>query len=283
MEKKFNSSFYFQTTFDCNLACAHCFQGSGPNKEHTTISEENFEKVINHLPEDNILLCLTGGEIFKEIDNLWNYLKIIKDKNKQRKSKEKIKIDVQTNGFWATNILTTKEILSELKKYSIRGIDLTSDDGYHFKSGLDKKVIENIEEVNKKYSFIPELEIRGAGGTIFPAGRGKNIIDKTNFYFPPHWGESCKKVFEGEKTLTIDPKGNTYMCCFNMYKLPGNIIENSYDKIISMAKEDPILNKLNDRGIKGVAKLFDIKNKEIEKSVRKHGPCGLCAKLNDLI
>lgn len=290
------SNIYFQTTYDCNLKCAPCFQNSGPGKKHTTISLENFEKIIEHFPEDEIKLCLTGGEIFKDIDRLWKYLEIIKNKNEQMQNslhkslgiqttngqrKNIIETYIQTNGFWgAKNDSEIKGILEKLKGFGVDELDITSKDLYHLQEGFKHDYIYNIEEVNFYHKILSKIKIRGIPlkENIFPKGRGKNNFDKENF--KKNW-TYCEGSLR-KKTISIVPNGNVYMCCYEMYQIPGNIIEEPLDEMIYRAKEDPILKILNDEGISGVAKLQGMKQSEIDAISKKHGNCGLCAKLNGL-
>jgi sulfatase maturation enzyme AslB (radical SAM superfamily) len=268
---------YFQTTYDCNLKCAHCFQDSGPHRKDTTISLENFKKVIENLPEEKITLQLTGGEIFKNEKSFWNYLNIIKNINEARKNT--IDINVQTNGFWGNREdYEIKEILHALNRFDVKYLDITSNDKYHLNAGLKLDIPRKIINLNLKNKIIKEDNLRGVYDdyNIFPVGRGKNI---SKYFYNNR--EDCKRVID-QKDFTIDPYGNVYMCGFNLYKLPGNIINDPLEDVIKKAKKDPILQKLNSEGIIEVAKYKGMSSENIEKLVSGHGKCGLCAKLNNL-
>lgn len=269
---------YFQTTNDCNLSCAHCFQNSGPGKKHTTLSESDFKKVIRHLPWDRNYLALTGGEIFKDISRLWNYLEIVKNENELRKNP--ISVNLQTNGFWGNKSDSEiHKIFNKLEKYEVEKLDITSRDKYHEQAGFNFEVLDRIEKISKKY-LITDVKIRGAGpeSKIFPKGRGKNISDKLNFKAS---FDDCKGNLNS-RSFTIDTDGTVYMCCFNIYALPGNIIEEPLEEIIERAKKDEIIQALNKKGIKGIARLEGMEKRDIRSEIEKSGECGLCAKINNL-
>ncbi len=271
------SIIYFQTTNDCTGNCRHCFQNSGPGKEHTTISQENFSKVIDHLPKNIVELELTGGEIFKDRPTLYGYLKRIKDINEIRENK--IIVEVQTNGFWAENNFIVENELEKLSRFGVTALHITSKDPYHFEQGIKKEYLERIESINKKFGFLDDVCIFESGD-IFPKGRGKNVINAKTFYYSQDL--ECKGSLNNNY-VTINFDGAVYMCCFNLFRLPGNIIEDSLEIIIEKAKEVPTLKALNAQGIKGLAKLIEIPNTIINRRIQKYGECGYCAKLNRLI
>mgnify|MGYP005631358897 FL=1 len=247
------------------------------------MNAEDFESVIEHLPKNGTRLNLTGGEIFKNMNLLWNYLEIIQESNKGRGEENQIVQVLQTNGFWGNQSQNKiKEILKKLQKFEVKKLDITSEDRYHREEGLKTQYLENIGKANKLGKYVPTIGFRGAGETknIFPAGRGQDILDKENFKY--NMGSDCKGELN-DGSPTIDPFGNLYMCCFNMYQLPGNIIYEPIEDIVKRAKGDRELRRLNSYGIRSVARLNGMEEKEIRSIAEKHGDCGLCAKLNDLI
>lgn len=273
------SQIYFSVTKNCNLSCNHCFQSASPNRRDTTISKDNFIKVIDNFPKHEVGLILTGGEVYSIKNQFYDFLRIINKSNDSRK--EKIETTVQTNASWATSSKRIEKVLGELQEFGVKELDVTSNDEWHYAQGIKEENLDLIEKINEREKYLEDIYMRGAGEThkIFPKGRGKNIALKENMMINYTYCENS--LYTGN--VNINPKGEVYMCCFGIYRLPGKIINNPLEKILKKGFNDRVLNGLNNGGIKEVAKIKGMKAKKIKKEVERHGNCGLCAKLNGLI
>jgi hypothetical protein len=267
---------YFSITNNCNLECGHCFQSSGPKQP--SIALEDFKKVIDNLPKKKIDLTITGGEVFTKKKLLYEGLSYLKKKNK---IKERFNVNVQTNGFWATTKKRIREILTDLADFGVTYLDLTSDDKYHFQQGLDPekldRIIEEASDLDVPYGLSP----RGATyRNILPAGRAKKL-PRAHFSTPYGLKDlTCEDCFE-DYDLSVNRKGLVSMCSFDLFPLPGNVIEEPLVNIVRRARKNELLSKVNDKGYRGMAYYFGMSSSEISKGVRKYGNCGFCSRLYD--
>lgn len=260
---------YCVMTENCNLSCDHCYMSAGPKKRHTTVSSENFQKMLEHLPLTRTRIALTGGEIFTVEDSLRNYLELIEIENKKRENKNRINIQVQTNGFWLKRG-NACDILQYLREKRVTDLDISSDDRYHEKQGLrlDPKL------VNLARSYIPEVSVRGVGN-VLSIGRAYGA---NNTYSLDSW--LCKNANRGRNSdVTVRNDGKVYPCCFPIFEYSGNIFEEPLINILDRAKEDPRLRVLNNYGFRGIALADGAKSIELEKLILKRGTCGACAEL----
>ena len=269
---------YFVTTRNCNLKCRHCYLEAGPGNLDTTISPENFKAAVGNLPKESIDLCLSGGEVFTIEDKLFSYLESIQEENIERKYKgqELITSGVQTNGCWATDDKKIKSTLVDFASLGVKYLDIASDDEYHRNQGINIKNIESLKKQAKDSGFFKFVYLRGANNqSIMPLGRAKKM----------HVGEKYVSLmpvcqnFLYQQLYTIREDGKVYPCCFCLHPLPGNIIEEPFDDIISKTEKDERLNMLNSGGIRQLALHDGCKENKVEKMIMSYGECGSCARL----
>ncbi|MFH0893795.1 MAG: radical SAM protein [Bacteroidota bacterium] len=133
-----------QLTHHCNYSCIMCEKSSQDESMYTKNVQEMDFKVLEDLLRKNAktisVLRLTGGEpfMYSGIDKLINLLNELK-----------IKYSILTNGF-----LLTEERIKKLLKNCFEisfSIDSADEEMYSYirKNGNLKKVIENIEYINK--------------------------------------------------------------------------------------------------------------------------------------
>lgn len=274
MEKPF---LYFVITRNCCYECRHCYIEAMPGLKDTTIEEKDFRKTIRHLPKVSLDLMLTGGEIFTIKDTLYSYLDYISYDNIKRKKRNQgpISIDLQTNGYWATSDERIENVLEELHDFGVTMLDITSYDRYHLEQGADLKNIRQLVELAGDSEFFDEVLLRGTSRSLLAhLGRAK----KMNLRFSDMRTGSytyCKHSLDDYR-LSMSQDGNVYACCFQMFPLPGNVIQEPLVNIVRRARKDPILMSLNKKSIKGFAREHGWSKKDIKALIRKNGECGFC-------
>ena len=83
-------SIYWVFTHNCNLRCAHCYNFSQPGA--TTITREQADAVLDHLPAKANRFILSGGEPLVELDLLLYLLQ------RGRAKYPGARVSIQTNG-----------------------------------------------------------------------------------------------------------------------------------------------------------------------------------------
>jgi MoaA/NifB/PqqE/SkfB family radical SAM enzyme len=274
---------YFVTTLNCSNSCGHCYLAAGPGKKDTTISLPDFKSVIDHLPKSNIELNISGGEVFTIKDSLYAFLEYVKGEN-QRPARanygdaRKIHVTVQTNGFWAKNPDIVHKTLKELVELNVTRFDISSLDKYHKAAGIDMERPMLLRKIASDSNYFNMLFFGGASRdkkNLLPIGRAKEFrVPLSDLYcdFQPY---DCEDFLK-ERKLTIREDGSVYACCFSQFKLPGNIIEDSYNHIHQMAAGDARLRALSRGGIRGLALRDGFERKDVDESIESLGNCGFC-------
>lgn len=238
---------------------------AGPGNRDKTISEEDFAKAVDNLtlPRGEYFdLTLTGGEIFT-LPNLYNYLDIIKD------SKKEIRLTLQTNGFWGEKSMI-KSHLEKLVNYNISEFDISSEDRWHREQGHKFQHGTNILHNKGKYWAV---FIRGADRMVMPVGRAKPKSVKE--YKKYDCFETCKN----NDGLTINWKGQVSLCCYGLFKLKGNLIEQPLSEIIKKNRGDEVLKRIKSRGVEEIARFYKVSEKNINEKIKSLGVGGFCAYL----
>ncbi|MBL7100561.1 MAG: radical SAM protein [Nanoarchaeota archaeon] len=263
----------FVLTRKCNLRCGHCYIEGGPEHANTTISEENFKRIIDHLPNKRINLVLTGGEVFTIKDKLFNFLTYIKSINKDRKEKNQIDVTVQTNAYWAKNEKMMESNLSDLSSLGVKSLDVTSDDPNHFEEGIDPDSLKRLDETLFSSEFFDDYIIRGVSLTeSVPLGRAKGKI-------PEKCNRHLKCIYAIKSgSITIREDGKVYPCCYSIFPIKGNLIEQPLTKILKQSRRDKRLAALNRGGIKKLALVDGYSKKNLEKLISEYDECGFCMK-----
>jgi pyruvate-formate lyase-activating enzyme len=116
----------FRFTHHCNIACRHCYNGSGPHLKAQRIPLEPMLTIIAQMPDVGIgRLNLTGGEPFLYPDHLIAVIAAGRGAGLRG-------ISILTNGFWATTDSKAKQVLERL---SAAGFMQGSDDFLKVSSG----------------------------------------------------------------------------------------------------------------------------------------------------
>lgn len=233
---------YWRITDRCNLVCRHCCYDCGPSGE--SVTPENAERIVDHLPDKLETLTLTGGEPMVVRPLLRRILGYIN----QRKFPNLHTTRLQTNGYWVKNPRSTYENLVWLAEGGVNEIEFASYDLYHMEQGIcvDNLCLSNPKEGRPLSSALQKLHqshqtklktfLKG-GYLIKPFGRGKKIKNITD--------DKCFLKDILFSIATIDPQGNTYPCCYQRPYSIGNVIGSPLAQLIKKAKKDPILVALN--------------------------------------
>ncbi|VVB79294.1 7-carboxy-7-deazaguanine synthase [uncultured archaeon] len=255
-------------TENCNLRCSHCYMSAGPRKKETTTSSENFQKMLEHLPDNDTRMVLTGGEIFTVEDSLRDYLELIKSENNTRKKSDSIRVLLQTNGFWL-NGRNAEKLLSYLKEMDVTELDVSSYDRRHAQQGLRlKQYVKGLV-----LEYFPKSGFRGVDAAVMPLGRAKKA--RKSYSAEYCIGANKKK----KSSVTIRSSGIVSPCCFSLLKYEGNVFEEPLLDILNRARENPRLQALNRSGFIGLAKYDKIDFAHLEQLINQFGECGACAKI----
>lgn len=269
---------YFIITRKCSARCKHCYLDAGPEHRDTTISKKDFKKVIDNLPKISLSLCLSGGEVFSIKDKLFDYLKYIQEENDEREfdGQGKIKVELQTNGFWAVDDDKIKSVLFDLLSLDVKDFDITSMDKYHREQGIKTKNLKKLSHIISGSGLFDHFSLRGAPrGSLMPIGRAEKMnLDNRPLYYS--W--SCKDVLDDYR-LGIREDGSVYFCCYDFLKLPGNLTKEPLTEIVRKAKKDERLSIVNAEGIKGLMVHDGWKKRDVKHLIDTYGECGLCYRI----
>jgi MoaA/NifB/PqqE/SkfB family radical SAM enzyme len=217
---------------------------AGPRKKDTTISPENFGRMLSNLPVTKTDIAIGGGEIFTVFDHVVAYLDLIRQQNSSRDRKSRIVTSLQTNGFWLKR-KDARDILGYLKDQGVSLLDIASKDDYHREQGLSLSSA-NVALANR---FI-KTKFRGVGRSIMPLGRAAHL----DVYY--YMGYDCKKVSKQNMSssprrweLTIRNDGSVSPCCYSLLRYEGNIFSESLESILKRARGDPDFQALSTSGL----------------------------------
>lgn len=265
---------YCVATENCNLRCRHCYMCAGPGKEDTTISPENFGKMLANLPVTKTDIAIGGGEIFTVMDHINSYLDLIKQYNYSRSEMKKISVFLQTNGFWLKR-KDAREVLGYLKERGVSSLDIASNDEYHREQGLTL----DDEDIRLAKKFVPTI-FRGNDSDIMPLGRGRSLeIDHAPMNY------KCSAIVKRNispdshiKKITVRNDGSVSPCCYSLIRYGGNIFSESLESIFERSEIDVRLQALANEGLKGFLLADGFLDEEINSSLKDLGKCRTCAK-----
>ena len=265
------------TTYNCNLACDHCFFETKGSKKY--MDSELVDRAFVGLENTRHMFWqhLSGGEIFLDEQRLFQIIKNIRKYFKKD-------IGLSTNAFWAKNEVETCQKVNQLAEMGVSGIALSAD-YYHQKymsiegpktlarvikqSGLKTHSyimgarlnadIDNAETINQQSEQIADevdqrLELPYARATERSIGKGCLINRPKKIKIPQG---KCTELNTclGERSpfnpamVWIDPYGNV-MICYGI--IIGNLYNNSLNDIIGdySPEKFPLLQELSLEGPK---------------------------------
>ena len=111
------------TTYNCNLACDHCFFETKGEKKY--MNPDLVEDALSSLKNARHMFWqhLSGGEIFLDEERLFQIIVNIRKYFKKD-------IGLSTNAFWAKDYSTTLQKVNKLGKLGVTGIAISADH-YH--------------------------------------------------------------------------------------------------------------------------------------------------------
>ena len=99
---------FFLFTLHCNIACAHCYNNSGPHKKAKRLPLDRMLAIIAQMPSAGIRrLDITGGEPFLYPRDLLAIIEAARAAGLDG-------IGINTNGFWASTDERAKRMLDRL-------------------------------------------------------------------------------------------------------------------------------------------------------------------------
>lgn len=293
--------FTLTLTNKCTLRCDHCFEEAGPEKTDfinagrlDELAEESIE-VFQKYPRGE--LRITGGDPFLHPD----LFEIISSFSKRKEKIGYNSLDVETNGRWAVDDKTTREIIDNLKKSGATLLSMTisyyhkkekkfNNDGHfdriekicseldlgfrHISVGMPISYTDDLEE-------IPE---------IVPIGRARNLPeDKWGYHlfcraegcrlYPPTQCHQIRGDYSFCDEITLGPTGNIYPCNsgkeFEHVTLAlGNISAATLPEIIRT--KNPLVEMIREKGLRSLTKIAGLSFVEHWQMYDKFSPCGLC-------
>ncbi|MCK4730509.1 MAG: radical SAM protein [Candidatus Aenigmarchaeota archaeon] len=311
-----NLLFTLVITDKCTLKCEHCFEEAGP-KNNTFLSASE----INKLAEESIDIFknyknreirITGGDPFLHPD----LYQIIESFSERKDLLEYNTLDVETNGWWATDDKTTEKYIEMLKE---SGTDLLSMTVDYFHCKQDKfDIYKHFDRINKiagehdlqfrditiDMCLSDDEEIKkeakkhekccwGIIPEVMPIGNARQLPEKYWEGLHPCRAEGCRLtpptiaevvgIYVHTDEITIQKDGNVYPCNsgkdFEYTTLSmGNIYEELLPEIIEN-QNNPIVQLLQEEGLRGLSEIAGIPLRKHWEMYYKFTPCGLCHEL----
>lgn len=280
----------FVLSLKCNLRCRHCCVEAGVDRTE----EMNVEDVFRWLDEtkaakDITDIGFTGGEPF-----------LYKDLTKvvQRARKLFPRVTIMTNGFWAKDLKTAKEVLFPLASAGLTKLAISADK-FH-QEVIPLEYVKNAIAASRYYDL--QLKINsliGSDSSItvndlhnyrkayivnYPIHRAGRAMKDSSLSFESLDPGSFESMYCTESIIpTVFPDGKVYYCdaiSFRVREGPhpmllGNAHELPLSDILKQIRHDPLLTTLRE----GFRRLIHvIKEAGLEHKLKKSYflPCDLC-------
>lgn len=260
----------FNFTNRCNLQCRHCYAGCGPEGE--TMSMENIEKVLEHIPKDTEIFSISGGEPFMEQKKM---MRIIRQINEMQMPHAKVA--VLTNGFWLRNEESAYAIIKDLMASGLKCLGITSADRFHLEQGLDASYLnKNIHSIMQRLydEGVSAMEIRSWGSNAaHPFGRGKSIKKKEQSS-----ASMCSIIHGKGVEPTIVPDGLVYPCCWRVTPSIGSALESPLEELVGNMAKSELFSALLRGGPRRAAQVLSVYRTDDEASYI-YNPCAKCEEI----
>lgn len=271
-------------TMKCNAECDMCCFSCGPKRKEKMKIEEAFRYIKEaSFIKDIKTIGLTGGECCLYYDEILDVIKYAKSFD--------FYVTLTTNGFWASSMEKTLEMMKELKQAGLIKMSVSCDE-FH-QEFIPIENIKNILLCSKEVGIGIELagivtknsrglekillqlgdaalNIRLLEGPCLPVGRAKNMAADEFIYQKQIYDKKCKNI----NTLAILPNGDSYPCCSQSGMTPalylGNAKEMSINELIEKYKQNMHCKILEKKGLdwyldiikdKGIS--FDLKDEYV--------------------
>lgn len=278
-------------TMQCNFECAHCITESSPLNKEFIHSSEVF-RLIDDIGLESRGICFTGGESLLKKDLL---IKCIK-----RAINNNLVPTLVTNGYWANDEESTKNILEELSNAGLYGL-CVSLDRFHLpfvSQDNSMRIVKFSKELNIAHvvrictiknddfadTFVNKYKLSGINYQIVKVlrlGRGASLpisMFDTKSELP---NGCCSTVL----SPIVLPSGLVQACCgpgvnfnpTNPLNL-GNWKTENLQVILRRAKVSPLVISLNNFGPKGIIDLLEVHGFSNLIKLRNEysGICELC-------
>lgn len=250
-------------TYHCQAACAHCILRAGPQRRERVSLEDArrwIREIASYRDGHVIVLSLTGGEPFSDLDHLRSVMELATDAS--------LHLSVVTNGFWGVSRQRARNVLESLPRIGFLSI---STDVYH-QSFVPFERVENVIHACKDrgvpyyISIVTESEdsadyqrIRAAvlettapdairTGVTFPVGRAEQIRDQLRY---PLTKDPPREACQASSSPCIFPDGRVYGCIGPLLELRGahpllvgNVREHSVAEVFDAAEINVVLHAL---------------------------------------
>lgn len=290
-------------TDKCTLRCDHCFEESGP-ENNTFLEMSKVEDLADQCVDvfqeyqNPREIRITGGDPF-----LHPHIERIIRSFADRKDLLKFDtLDVESNGWWATNDETTEQYVEMLKRSGVNVLTMSLD-YFHCKQGKFN-IYEHFDRINRLaqkqdlqfrsitsgmcLSEAHEIQIerekhrnccKGIVVDVAPIGRGRQLPEA--FWDGLHSLHTCLYDCCSPTTaeIVIRADGNVYQCNggkeFQYASLSsGNVYKRSLKEILE--NKNPVVQVIREEGLKGLSELAGISHQKYQDMYERLGACGLC-------
>jgi len=286
--------------YKCNFACDHCSVGSSPETEFE-MPEELCERTFQEIQSVPAIksIVFTGGEVTLHKDRLLRYL--------NKSSENGYQTRIVTNGWWAHDMESAREMATELADAGLTEIN-TSYDDFHtdymdFENILNlieasletdmqnvvvaciigdedpewdlDRVIRRIEErIGKPPEEIPRLKL--IDDAAAPFGSGVQL-DPAAYSAQNALDVGCDDVIS---TFSMHPDGSVKVCCGHaQFYRPdltmGNIKDRPLNEILADGQTNLVYWLIHEVGPKNLIDRLDV-DPEIDYT-------GICHACGDLL
>jgi len=224
--------------------CLHC--AFSCTKGGHTMEFSDAQNVLLNLPKDPSELTLSGGDPFYELKLLEKILSFIHENRAEIIPNGSLK--VETTGFWANTVENAYDIITMLVDYGVNWLLFSSHDENHTGEGRTMADIDSWAHnarivINKHFNSTKAMNLSySATDYILSFGRAENlpisIIRKQS---------NCsinREYKQGYRRFTIDPNGETYLCCWPALPSIGSAIDHNVEELFTLALDDEAISGL---------------------------------------
>jgi pyruvate-formate lyase-activating enzyme len=282
----------FRFTYHCNIACRHCYNGSGPHMKAQRIPLEPMLAIIAQMPSVGIgRLNLTGGEPFLYPDHVAALIAAGRAAGLRG-------ISIYTNGYWAATDEQSKQTLDWL---SAAGFMKGSDDFLKISSGIYHQefvAFDRALTLARRYHamfgrpLIVDFELAPGQSGLAEEIRGQvsaaGLTEQIQLHFRKVWPLGRGKELEGIaiqriemacdaiKQIVFDPDGAVRPCCGlnneNHGVVIGSLNSCRLTDLVKRMQNDPILQFLATHPMSAIFEYLD----KPERADGYSGYCHLC-------
>lgn len=276
-------------TNKCTAECEICSLRCSP-KGKDILDVNRLKKILNSCKSTKIKrVTFTGGEPFIYMDNLFSLIKHCTEIG--------LSSSVMTNGFWAEDALTTKNIVKNLKKHGLKSMGISYDN--HHKKFIPPRNINLILKAAYEYG-LPTLimvtrmmdddlgdvinslssdnpNIKLVINACQPVGAAKENYDKSKFSTTIDLKDKLYCPYGN--TMSIFSNGLIFPCCshyvFDTSLNIGNYINTDIPQAIESIKKNTDISSLIYYGLNSILDK-DVINEPLNRFACE---CEICSKI----